>query len=63
MLEVDGVEMVAGELEGVEDGGGAAAFELAVGEGGDELGEGELEGLVAVDDGESEGGGATDAGP
>ena len=51
-LGVDGGGVRAGELEAVEDGGGAAGVELAGGEGVDDDGEGDLDGLAVFEGGE-----------
>jgi hypothetical protein len=44
-LGVEVARVVAGQLEAVEDGGGALGFELAGGEGVDYCGDGELDGF------------------
>ncbi len=44
-LGIDRTGVGGGELEGVEDGGGAAGVDAVAGEGGDDEGDGELDGL------------------
>ena len=44
-LDVDGAGVGGGELQGVEDGGGAAGVDAVAGEGGDDEGDGDLNGF------------------
>jgi hypothetical protein len=48
-LGVDALSIVAGQLEAVEDGGGALGLELAGGEGVDYCGDGELDGFAILE--------------